>query len=97
MEEHYENLVPIALAIFSYYLAEHFGGNGFIAAFFSGLFLGNHSEELHDNIENFAESEGEFLIMICFLVFGIAFLPAFIPYIDLSVLSIQFLALLFCE
>jgi len=93
MEEHYENLVPIGLAIFSYYLAEHFGGNGFIAAFFSGLFLGNHSEDLRDNIENFAESEGELLIMICFLVYGIAFLPAFIPFIDLSVLIYSILSL----
>ncbi len=93
MEEHYENLVPIALAIFSYYLAEYFGGNGFIAAFFSGLFLGNHSEELRDNVENFAESEGELLIMICFLVFGIAFLPAFIPYMDWSVLIYSLLSL----
>jgi len=93
MEENYENLVPIALAIFSYYLAEYFGGNGFIAAFFSGLFLGNYSEELRDNVENFAESEGELLIMICFLVFGIAFLPAFIPYMDLSVLIYSILSL----
>ena len=93
MEEAYENLVPIALAIFSYYLAEHFGGNGFIAAFFSGLFLGNFSEELRDNVENFAESEGELLIMIIFLVFGLAFLPAFIPYWDLTVLFFSILSL----
>ena len=93
MEEHYENLVPIALAIFSYYLAEHFGGNGFIAAFFSGLFLGNYSEELRGNVENFAESEGELLIMICFLVFGISILPTFIPFMDLSVLIFSILSL----
>ena len=82
MEGNYENLVPIALAIFSYYIAEHFGGNGFIAAFFSGLFLGNYSEELRDNVEDFAESEGELLIMICFLVFGITFVPVTIEYWD---------------
>jgi NhaP-type Na+/H+ or K+/H+ antiporter len=93
MEEHYENLVPIALAIFSYYLAEHFGGNGFIAAFFSGLFLGNYSEKLRGNVENFAESEGELLIMICFLVFGISILPTFIPFIDLTVLIYSILSL----
>jgi len=93
MEEAYENLVPIALAIFSYYLAEHFGGNGFIAAFFSGLFLGNFSEELRDNVDNFAESEGELLIMIIFLVFGLAFLPAFIQYWDLTVLFFSILSL----
>jgi NhaP-type Na+/H+ or K+/H+ antiporter len=93
MEEQYENLVPIAIAIFSYYLAEHFGGNGFIAAFFSGLFIGNLSKELRDNIENFAESEGEFLIMVCFLVFGITFVPAFIPYLDFNVLFYSILSL----
>ncbi|PHS63308.1 MAG: sodium:proton exchanger [Flavobacterium sp.] len=93
MQENYENLVPIALAIFSYYLAEHFGGNGFIAAFFSGLFLGNHSEELRDNVENFAESEGELLIMICFLVFGITFIPATIEYWDLDVIIFSILSL----
>ncbi len=93
MEGNYENLVPIALAIFSYYIAEHFGGNGFIAAFFSGLFLGNHSEELRDNVEDFAESEGELLIMICFLVFGITFVPVTIEYWDLDVVIFSVLSL----
>ena len=93
MEGNYQNLVPIALAIFSYYIAEHFGGNGFIAAFFSGLFLGNHSEELRDNVEDFAESEGELLIMICFLVFGITFVPVTIEYWDLDVVIFSVLSL----
>jgi len=93
MEGNYQNLVPIALAIFSYYIAEHFGGNGFIAAFFAGLFLGNHSEELRDNVEDFAESEGELLIMICFLVFGITFVPVTIEYWDLEVVLFSVLSL----
>lgn len=93
MEEHYENLVPIALAIFSYYLAEYLGGNGFISAFFSGLLLGNNSEELRRHVEDFTESEGELLAMICFLVFGIAFIPATIAYWDLTVLIYSILSL----
>ncbi len=76
MESSYQNLIPIALAILSYYLAEYFGGNGFIAAFFSGLFVGNYSEKLHEHIEVFAESEGELLILISFLIFGLTFIPA---------------------
>ena len=95
MKEQYENLVPIALAIFSFYLSEHFGGNGFIAAFFAGLFLGNFSEELRDNVEDFAESEGELLIMVCFLVFGIAFIPVTLPHWDLKVLIYSLLSLTF--
>lgn len=93
MESNYENLVPIALAIFSYYLAEYYGGNGFIAAFFSGLFLGNYSKELRDNVEEFVESEGELLIMVCFLVFGISFIPATIAYWDVSVVIFSVLSL----
>ena len=93
MDNNYENLVPIALAIFSYYVAEYFGGNGFIAAFFAGLFLGNYNEELRGHVGNFVESEGELLIMISFLVFGISFIPATIAYWDLSVVIFSLLSL----
>lgn len=93
IEEDYVNLIPIALAIFSYYFAEHFGGNGFISAFFSGLFLGNNSEKLRENVKNFANSEGEFLIMICFLVFGIAFIPVVVEYWSLKAVIYSLLSL----
>jgi len=82
MEHQYRNLIPVALAIFAYYFAEHFGGNGYIAAFFGGLILGNASTALRESTEDFAESEGEFLIMISFLVFGLVFVPAVIHWWD---------------
>ena len=85
MEHQYRNLIPIALAIFSFYVAEHFGGNGYIAAFFGGLFLGHSNDELKSNVENFAESEGELLIMVSFLVFGLVFIPASIHYWDINI------------
>ncbi len=85
IESGYKNLIPIALAILSYYLAEHFGGNGFIAAFFSGLFFGNYSEHLRENVKDFAESEGELLILISFIIFGLAFIPATIAFWDFKV------------
>jgi NhaP-type Na+/H+ or K+/H+ antiporter len=84
MEHQYRNLIPIALAIFAYCFAEHFGGNGYIAAFFGGLVLGNTSDALRESTENFAESEGEFLVMVSFLVFGLVFVPATIGYWDLT-------------
>jgi len=93
MEHQYSNLAPIALAIFSFYFAEHFGGNGYIAAFFSGLFLGNTSEVLREHVEGFAESEGEFLIMVSFLVFGLVFIPMTIGYWDLKALAFALLSL----
>jgi NhaP-type Na+/H+ or K+/H+ antiporter len=93
MEHQYSNLAPIALAIFSFYFAEYFHGNGYIAAFFSGLFLGNTSELLREHVENFAESEGEFLIMVSFLIFGLVFIPATIDYWSLKALLFALLSL----
>ena len=68
MEASYKNLIPMAIAILAYYVAEYFGGNGFIAAFFSGLFLGNYNDKLRENVENFIESESELLILISFII-----------------------------
>ena len=84
IEHQYLNLIPVALAIPSFYFAEHFHGNGYIAAFFAGLFLGNTSKTLKKSVEEFAESEGELLIMISFLVFGLVFVPFMIPYLTLD-------------
>jgi NhaP-type Na+/H+ or K+/H+ antiporter len=93
MEHQYYNLIPIALAIFAYYFAEYFGGNGYIAAFFGGLLLGNTDPQLKKNVENFAESEGEFLIMVTFLIFGLVFVPATIAYWDMKVWIFALLSL----
>ncbi len=93
IEHQYLNLIPIALAILSFYFAEHFHGNGYIAAFFAGLFLGNTSKDLRKNVEEFAESEGELLIMISFLVFGLVFVPFMLPYLTLNSWIFAFLSL----
>jgi len=93
MEKQYSNLAPVALAIFSFYFAEYFGGNGYISAFFSGLFLGNTSEYLREHIENFVESEGELLVMISFLIFGLVFIPITIEYWSFKALGFAILSL----
>ncbi len=93
MQESYQNLIPLALAIFAYYLAEHVGGNGFIAAFFAGLYLGNYNEDLREHVENFAESEGELLILISFIMFGISFVPQSLPYWNWTTLAYAILSL----
>jgi len=80
IEHSYKNLTPLALAIFAFYFAEHFGGNGYISAFFAGLIAGNISNSLRDSIENFAESEGELFVMVSFLIFGLIFIPNSIVY-----------------
>ncbi|MCB1037826.1 MAG: cation:proton antiporter, partial [Acidobacteria bacterium] len=54
--------------------AEMVHGNGFIAAFCSGLTLGNTSREA-SAVEEFSEAEGQLLTLLVFLVFGGTLLP----------------------
>jgi len=89
----YRNLSPVALAILTYYIAEYLGGNGFIAAFISGAFFGNFSNLIDSQRESFLESEGEVLILISFLVFGLAFIPATITYWNMQVVLYSLLSL----
>lgn len=89
----YQNLIPIALAILSFYLAEYFHGNGFIAAFFAGLLVGNTSKQAREHIEDFAESEGELLVLISFFLFGLVFVPETIHYVTIDVCLYAFLSL----
>ena len=93
IEVAYKNLIPIAIAIFAYYIAEYFGGNGFIAAFFAGMFLGNYNEGLKGNVENFMESESELLVLISFMFFGLTFIPSTIEYWNMEVLFFSLLSL----
>ncbi|WP_068546348.1 cation:proton antiporter [Thalassotalea crassostreae] len=93
MTENYQNLIPIALAIIAFYLAEAIGGNGFIAAFFAGLYAGNTSSKTREHIEDFAESEGELLVLISFFVFGVAFIPALYDYVTFEVCVYAILSL----
>ncbi|PKH08150.1 sodium:proton antiporter [Moritella sp. Urea-trap-13] len=93
IEESYQNLIPIALAILAFYLAEAFLGNGFIAAFFAGLYIGNTSAQARIHIEEFAESEGELFILISFFLFGLAFVPLTLHDISLNVVIYALLSL----
>ncbi|WP_324171357.1 cation:proton antiporter [Sulfurimonas sp.] len=93
VESAYKNLIPVAIAVFAYYSAEYFGGNGFIAAFFAGIFLGNYNKKLRGNVENFVESESELLILISFMVFGLTFIPQNIEFMDFKVLLYSLLSL----
>ena len=86
IQETYRNLTPVSLALLSFYLAEYFGGNGFIAAFVAGMFFGNFSKLIDSRSETFLESEGEILILISFTIFGLTFVPETIAYWDLNVL-----------
>jgi len=95
VEDVYINLSPVSLAILIYFIAEYLGGNGFIAAFVGGASFGNFSTLLRGERKVFLESEGEVLILISFLIFGLTFIPATYQQWDLEVFAYAFMSLTF--
>ncbi len=78
MDETFQRMAVLPLAILAYALAEIVGGNGFIAAFCAGvgLRLGATSAEIRHSMQEFGEAEGTQLIMVVFLIFGLAMVPS---------------------
>jgi NhaP-type Na+/H+ or K+/H+ antiporter len=77
MEETFQRLSAIPLAILAFAFAESVEGNGFIAAFVAGLGLtmGATSAAVRHQIQEFGETEGTQLILVVFLIFGLAMVP----------------------
>ena len=77
MEETFQRLSALPIAILAFAFAEIAGGNGFIAAFVAGLGLTMSitSDSVRHQIQEFGETEGTQLIMVVFLIFGLAMVP----------------------
>jgi len=73
--EPYEGLGALATAILAYGVAHLIGGNGFIAAFVAGLTFGNTLGRPARFLYAFMETEGHLLVLLTFMVVGVALLP----------------------
>lgn len=73
--ESYQGIAILSLAVLTYVSAELLGGNGFIAAFISGMAFGNSVRHSYTFLFEFMETEGQLLMLITFLIFGAALLP----------------------
>jgi NhaP-type Na+/H+ or K+/H+ antiporter len=82
MEETFQRLSALPLAILAFVFAETVEGNGFIAAFAAGLGLavGITSTHVRHQVQEFGETEGTQLILIVFLIFGLAMVPVAAQY-----------------
>lgn len=67
-----------------YIVAEWTGGNGFIAVSIGGMIFGNSIRYPCTFLFEFMDTEGQFLMLITFLVFGASLLPEGLALIDLS-------------
>ncbi len=75
MSESAEGMIALGLAFGAFALAEVVHGNGFIAAFVAGLTFGNTLKKKCQFLYEFAESEGQILILLTFTAFGAAMIP----------------------
>lgn len=83
MNETYQRLSSASLAIIAYTAAELMHGNGFMAAFFSGLAWGARTSPVRDSIHEYAAAEGHQLALFIFLMLGLILIPATMPYWDI--------------
>ena len=81
-EETFQRLSALPLAIMAFAFAESVEGNGFIASFVAGLGLtaGITSKNIRHQVQEFGETEGMQLILVVFLIFGLAMVPAAVPH-----------------
>ena len=82
MNDTFQRLASVALAMLAYAAAEEVHGNGFIAAYFAGLLLGVRSHAVRERLQEFGEAEGQQLALFIFLLFGLVLVPAALPHWD---------------
>ena len=70
VDESFERLAGLALALLCFGAAELAGGNGFIAAFVGGVTFGNAYRERCRWMLTFLEAEGQLLMLMVFLGLG---------------------------
>jgi NhaP-type Na+/H+ or K+/H+ antiporter len=86
-------MIALAVAFAAYSLAEIFHGNGFVAAFIGGLVFGNTLAFKCKYLYEFAETEGQILILLTFMAFGVVMIPMVLPNLDGSYIVFALLAL----
>ncbi len=93
MEQAFQRLSSLAIALLAFAAAEQLNGNGFIAAFFAGLLLGAKTPVVRERIEEFAEAEGQLLSLFVFLIFGLVLVPFMVDHIDFNAVLYSILSL----
>jgi NhaP-type Na+/H+ or K+/H+ antiporter len=68
----HQQLALIALALVAWWVAEHVGGSGLIAAFVGGLTVGAVDRGVGEKVIDFTEDMGQFLSLLVFFSFGVA-------------------------
>ena len=93
VDESYQGIGILSLAVLTYVCAELVGGNGFIAAFISGMVFGNTIRHPCTFLFEFMETEGQLLMLITFLIFGAVLLPEALEHLSPTIFLYAILSL----
>ncbi len=80
VEPTFQRLAALPLALLAFAAAEMVYGNGFIAAFFSGLLLGVTTPEVRERIQEFGEAISQMLSFFVFMILGMVMVPLAVEY-----------------
>lgn len=89
----FQRLSAMSLAVLAFAFAEMVHGNGFIAAFVAGLFLGVRTPAIRERIQEFGEAEGQQLALFIFLILGMVVVPTAFPHWDVAAIVYAVLSL----
>lgn len=87
MTKSYEGAAVLGVALLAYAGSEIVGGNGFIASFVSGMVFGTLVRGRCGFLFEFAEAQGQLLVLLTFLIFGAAILPLSFGRIDWMIIA----------
>jgi NhaP-type Na+/H+ or K+/H+ antiporter len=96
----FQGITALGLALIAFAAAELVGGNGFISAFVAGLVMGATKRSLCTYLFEFAETQGQLLTLLTFMIFGAAMVPqafeavtaySIVPVLIYAVLSLTIL------
>ena len=93
MSPMFQRMSALSLAILAFVFAELVHGNGFIAAFCGGLFLGVRTPLIRERIQEFGEAEGQQLALFIFLIMGMLVVPIAFNYWDVNAVIYALLSL----
>jgi NhaP-type Na+/H+ or K+/H+ antiporter len=70
MQERWQQLTVVIVALVTFAVSDEFGGSGFIAAFVGGLVFGRMIQIMTTEVADFADDLGTALTMFSFMLFG---------------------------
>jgi NhaP-type Na+/H+ or K+/H+ antiporter len=89
----FQGISVVAISILAYLIAEHLGGNGYIASFVSGLCFQVKSKTVKEEGKEFGEFLSQPLAFFVFFAFGAILIPHYLSFVTWQVVLYAILSL----